>query len=1325
MAKRTMKLACSAALVLLGMGGYFAYSVFAAQGRPDTPLAQAPLNAQVQVPPAFIMAIDDSGSMDSEILVPTNDGAAWWHTGNHSFAGLDGDDAASPGVLNFNRDGAANGTWKKYVYLFPNGHSGAAGDGRVYNDAGNDHYAVPPIPTFAWARSPDVNKAYFEPTETYLPWVEADGSYLQGVAGIDPDTGQVDINSAPADPARGSRRMDLTADITTTGGNQRFMFYRNMVIPQGTHYSYAAGNCSNGGSVNTGGDSSTGGFLVASQDRTVAGTGENSRCGIGIRYFPATFHIVASRALDVASEIEYAATPIDDGATTPDGNELRRFEIRPDNFGSRGSYDAAIENFANYFTYYRKRHLGVRAGLSIAFDNQDLNLRAAYFKINQHASATVQMQRMNDPAERAQLYDRILNHSGDGGTPNREAVRRIGEQFKRAYSRGTSPVQLSCQKNYGMLFTDGFSNNWTGAGVGNVDNNNDSIFPPPLRDVASNTMADIAAHYYLGFTVSGLPDGGPVPTGSTCGSDNPNPRDDCQTDPHMNLYGVTLGAQGAIYGRPEFQGENEDPFANPPTWPTVFPDRNPAAVDDLWHATLNSRGRLVNASTPAALVTALEGVLGGVLAGAAPSGSVAISGARIGAGSIAVTPGYDGTNWSSTLRADRVSVDALTREARFENIWEASAAMPASDSRSVFFAKDGTVNSFSAATPASALSLADLCSNGLAYCTQADIEGLGINRTQAIDYLLGDDSQEILQGGNLRNRASALGDIVNSTPVVSAPTDDYGYRFLGGDGSGVDLGTSYAGYLELKRSVTEQRRYMVYVGANDGMLHAFDGGMTAAMAEDNVVDANGGREKFGYIPESSLGHMGNLLFPKTPLPQDVPLFRHRYFVDGPVTVSDARFAGGYSNGWSTVLVGTSGAGGRSVFALDVSVASRQTGSFQAAHRLWEVSDLDADTDISQNIGHVLGRPVIVPVKSNAGDVAWKAIFGNGYNSENGNAVLFIVDIGTGAVRTIEAVESGSGVPPGSNGLGNIAVLDRWRDGVEPDSELDVAGRDGFADTVYAGDQKGALWKFDLRDPSTTSVSVPLFVTRSATDPQGLFRQPIMGGIAAAAGPGGGTMLYFGTGSFSFEGDQLGTTMQSLYAVNDIEQGLPTARLSRSNLDGRIVSAVASQRTLDLGDLATGNQRGWYVDLIAGERFVGFPSIAAGVVFMPTYRPDPDAGGCSVGGANWVFGLNARTGAAALGNVSSSPGGGLSYRDDAAAVELVDAATGDSISAPIRDLAVQVVPRLGPGIPADPSDPGAPPDPPGGPSCWMLISAPGADAMYLPYPCGRQSWRQIQ
>ncbi|KAG0771509.1 hypothetical protein G6F22_016415 [Rhizopus arrhizus] len=150
------------------------------------------------------------------------------------------------------------------------------------------------------------------------------------------------------------------------------------------------------------------------------------------------------------------------------------------------------------------------------------------------------------------------------------------------------------------------------------------------------------------------------------------------------------------------------------------------------------------------------------------------------------------------------------------------------------------------------------------------------------------------------------------------------------------------------------------------------------------------------------------------------------------------------------------------------------------------------------------------MKNADGSVSFRAIFGNGYESSSGKAVLFVVDMVAGStptIRMIEAVESGTNLPAGSNGLGNIVVVDRWG-GAGQNEQV----RDGLADTVYAADKRGAVWKFDLR--YYAAPTVPLFTTDTHVDASDrlTYRQPITGGMTVTTGPSGGVMLIFGTGS---------------------------------------------------------------------------------------------------------------------------------------------------------------------------------------------------------------------
>lgn len=268
-----------------------------------------------------------------------------------------------------------------------------------------------------------------------------------------------------------------------------------------------------------------------------------------------------------------------------------------------------------------------------------------------------------------------------------------------------------------------------------------------------------------------------------------------------------------------------------------------------------------------------------------------------------------------------------------------------------------------------------------------------------MNYLRGDRSNENI-GYNFRRRNSALGDIVDSDPqYVGAPR----YR--------------YPDNLEVKpysafRTTFEDRQPMVYVGANDGMLHAF--------AETD------GRELLAYIP--------NKVFSNLPLLSRND-YIHRYFVNEAPTVVDAFLPGhGAEGNWRTVLVGGLGRGGQGIYALDVTDPSSFSEANAARIVLWEFDDED-DADL----GYTYGSPSIAKMHNGK----WVAVFGNGYNnseadghaSTTGRAYLFIVDIETG--KLIKKIDTGVGTTGTPNGLASPALID--------------TNGDFVVDYIYAGD----------------------------------------------------------------------------------------------------------------------------------------------------------------------------------------------------------------------------------------------------------------------------------
>ncbi|WP_372867479.1 pilus assembly protein, partial [Pseudomonas sp.] len=338
-------------------------------------------------------------------------------------------------------------------------------------------------------------------------------------------------------------------------------------------------------------------------------------------------------------------------------------------------------------------------------------------------------------------------------------------------------------------------------------------------------------------------------------------------------------------------------------------------------------------------------------------------------------------------------------------------------------------------------------------------------------------------------------------------------------------------------------------------------------------------------------------------------------VDGKLHVRDAVLDGG----WKTVLLGSLGAGGKSVFALDVTDTSGA--GFGAGKVLWEIKD-DAD------LGYNFGEPLIGRMK----DGSWAAIFGNGHGSTNDDSVLFIVNLASGAVNKVRAGSATGGLASPSfvyaaDASGNIYVKD-----------------------VYAGDLGGNLWKFELK---STGDGVDDFQVslKSGGQPQPLYiaadaagkRQPITVKPEIAYHPGGvvkGVIVYFGTGRMYTAGDVSDTSGQTFYGIWDKPNsaGASIAFSGRTELEGRSIlfegpAFGREVRALDAPTSPDGidwaSKRGWYLDLQSpvlgaeGERVIFAPRILLDRLVFETAIPSADP--CQAGGSGWTMVVNLATG----------------------------------------------------------------------------------------------------
>lgn len=737
-------------------------------------------------------------------------------------------------------------------------------------------------------------------------------------------------------------------------------------------------------------------------------------------------------------------------------------------------------------------------------------------------------------------------------------------------------------------------------------------------------------------------------------------------------------------------------------------------------------------TNPARLREQLDRAFQGIMDSAQPAASVATSTPRYVSGStLAYEASYKSQDWSGDLKAYALRPDG-TYDSAATPVWAASSKMPLAVSRKVFTGRrNGT-----------AFEGVEFSSSGLDAAIKARIQATLDASAYPIDdlisYLKGDQSKE--QGATgcatdsacpFRKRSVRMGDILNSTPAVMG-VSSLGYGSILGTVAPT-AAASYSTFVASKKAIygNNSENPIIFVGANDGMLHAIDGGS----------GSSGGVELFAYVPD---GVVDNLHLLAT------PGYIHHYYVDGSPTVGDV-----YLGAWQTVLMGSLGAGGRGVYALNIT----DPRNFATTDVMWEFNSTD-DADM----GQFVGRPYMGLTE----DGNWVAAFGNGYNSASQHAVLFIRDLSTGA--SIAKIDTGVGCDgtnsncvTGPNGLATAVIVDN--DG------------NGAGDTIYAGDYLGNLWRFEYVGGSWSigNGGAPIFV---ATDPTSK-RQSITSGVYTVANPLGGTMVVFGTGRYLNMDDAdsvrigQGTrpSVDSIYGIWDSRMWDSTAgawtdswaiagrvggnypTLQKQTItsyvrgtDGIGGYRTATRNPVDYKTSETdpNGKMGWWLDIdcaacsgsaagqdpLAGERVTATPQGILSDVLFNTFRPEGDS--CLPGSqiAQMIF--DALTGAASYTPIA--PSGGWSGSRPPAGMVGTDTGHG----APPGEPPIVIVHPGNPTVPplCDPDDTDCaitpPCDPATNPSCeppvttcsWRSPNPAGRPAGKL-IPCGRISWKQLR
>lgn len=905
------------------------------------------------------------------------------------------------------------------------------------------------------------------------------------------------------------------------------------------------------------------------------------------------------------------------------------------------------QNFAIWYSFYRNRALATLSAAAIAFSDLESNIRLSWQAINSCNSFDSSDNKCKSSfgsytlEQKGNLYKWLGSMPFDGGTPLRASLKRAGDFLTtdkawQKYPKGggvnTVENTLACRPSYHVLMTDGMWNG-TVSTPSPFRHDNTTITLPdakkytakaPYKSSSSDTLADLAMHYWATDLKPGLQNKVPtfIPYKNEKKQDDEywDPRNNPANWQHMSNFIVGLALTNSLsnssipWGGSTHEGVGYQNLLAGTAWPDAGSGSN-NNVYDLWHAAINSRGEFYSVDSPEDMVKAFRDILSRIAERQSTAALPAISSEVVEEESkdpeqdptkkfvsYFYQSSFDSTDWSGDLeKVKHYSTFTDGKRKDFtETVWKASAKM--SGNRNIYMAGNGSsgLQAFSTVNAPSTLQEA------LNKSPEDKVDGLWKER---LNYIRGDRSKE---SSPFRKRSSVLGDFLGSRPVVVS-----GARYLEGMANRIEDNKKYTTFL----SEQKNRSPMLYIGGNSGMLHAFDAGS--------------GEEKFAFVPTAVFGNLSRLTDPK---------YSHHYYVDGTPVVADV-YDG---SNWRTILIGTLGAGGKGIFALDITKPND-------IKLLWEKGEADFG-DVK--LGYSIPKPTVARLHNGK----WAVVTGNGYEadgSDNGKAALFIVDAISGTlIKSLEVQGKNK-----ANGLSTPKLVDFDADGV--------------ADYAYAGDLQGNLWRFDLlgdtastdrkngpiygdKTGSTSKFKVsyggkPMFSAQvDSVDKDGktvIADQPITAPPSIVRHPSRvGYLVVVGTGKYFEDGDGKGADhVQSVYGIWDEKtksEKTSEINIKRKNLihqsfveqviaKNEVIGANREARIISSNPVNWEENKGWVLDLqleaeITGEMVVDDMVVLGGTVLFSSLIPNDDP--CAHGAGNWLYAINPATGGQTLRHV---------------------------------------------------------------------------------------------
>lgn len=726
---------------------------------------------------------------------------------------------------------------------------------------------------------------------------------------------------------------------------------------------------------------------------------------------------------------------------------------------------------------------------------------------------------------------------------------------------------------------------------------------------SKNSLSDVAQYYY----VNDLRPAGTTGADGINVSENNVPasgtgaEDDKATWQHMTTFTLGLGLAGELDYRADYKTATTGHFAEiragSRNWP-VPPDSSSlvaSKLDDLWHAAVNGRGQFFSASDPQTVVTSLQTALAGVNNRVASAAAAATSTLEPVAGdNFAYIAKYVTGVWSGDLEAKTIALvnDAATGTkagaVSDTPVWSAATKLAAKtfdacDTRNIKLFRQGATNnlvdfkwntySCDAGGLPTGTAVTTLNATEQGYFGNTQLSALGQYSTMTtgssgtvnqrslaigapmVNFLRGQRGNEGYETNSstafYRSRQGVLGDIVNAQPLyVRAPTRNF-------------TDTGFSNF----KTAQASRTPVVYLAANDGMLHAFNGA------------ADGGDELWAFIPSMMLSNLHRLA-------DTDYASNHRFFTDGsPVSgdVYDTTAAA-----WKTILVAGLNKGGKAYYALDITNPS-------SPKALWEFTDTD--------LGYTYGNPIIGKLN----DGTWVVFVTSGINNADGKGYLYVLNAITGAI--IHKIGTPSGTPGDPSGLTKITG---W---IVQNADTNMT-----FNHIYGVDLHGNVWRFDVNDIFGDAGREATLVTQLVDDnntPQPITTRPIVAQV------GNYIYIYIGTGRYLNQDDLADEQVQTIYGFKDTLNiaTLPNATIPdiRTTLTKQTLVTIGSGLSAVRGFRSCQPaSTGWYVDLPDPKERVNVDiRRALGSLIVASNVPEPSA--CRIGGYSWLTNLNLNSG----------------------------------------------------------------------------------------------------